>query len=150
MAPCQYCERNQRKCIKAEESSARCNECVRRGSRCDTAGPSLSDWESLDRQQERLDQEEEEAMAKILRLRKQKALLRKRGKEMLRRGLKTLDEFDELEREKQEASAPSSSVESDPTVSFVPTSDVLSLSTSEWDQWLQSADVSTSSIDPGS
>jgi len=59
--------------------------------------PSVGDWEALDRQQERLQAEEEEAMAKILRLRKQQAFLRDRKKAMIARGLQTLDELDKAE-----------------------------------------------------
>jgi hypothetical protein len=42
-------------------------------------------------------------MARIRRLEKQQEFLRRRGKDMLRRGLKTLDELDEIEeKERQE------------------------------------------------
>jgi hypothetical protein len=89
--------------------SSRCAECVRTKSKCDGLEdswdrnvPKLSDWESLDQQEERLRREEEEAMSKILRLRKQQDFLRKRRKEMSRRGLKFLDELDEVERRETE------------------------------------------------
>ena len=109
MPSCSTCERSGRKCIVADERSSRCSECVRQGKACDVSGPSMSDWAALDRQEEKLDQEEEEAHAKIIRIKKQKKLLRARRKEMVRRGLRTLDELDaaeraELERkEKEEA-----------------------------------------------
>jgi hypothetical protein len=58
----------------------------------------------LERKEERLEREEEETLAKLLRLRKQRKFLRTRGKEMLRRGLQTLDELDMVEeQERQEA-----------------------------------------------
>ena len=45
-------------------------------------------------------------MAKILWLRKQQRLFRSRAKDMLRRGLKTMDELDEAEeKERKEAEA---------------------------------------------
>jgi hypothetical protein len=81
--------------------------------------PTASDWVSLDRQRRKLRDEEEEAMAKILRLRKQQRFLDDREQEMIRRGLSSLDELDEAEdkekKEKEEAerreqqAAPSSS-----------------------------------------
>lgn len=71
--------------------------------------PSLGDWESIARQKANLEEQEEEAMAKILRLRKQRKLLVRREAEMSRRGLKFLDELDaaenkeRVEEEKREA-----------------------------------------------
>ena len=70
--------------------------------------PFMKDWESIEKQEEKLREQEEEAMAKILRLRKQQAFLRQRKTEMSKRGLKYLDELDaaeekeRLEKEKQE------------------------------------------------
>jgi len=53
-----------------------------------------------------LQEEEEEAMAKILRLRKQQRLFRSQAKDMLRQGLKTMDELDEAEeKERKEVEA---------------------------------------------
>ena len=57
----------------------------------------------LKREEERLDREEEETLSKLLRLRKQKRLIRTRGKDMLRRGLKTLDELDAAEEAERAA-----------------------------------------------
>jgi hypothetical protein len=102
MPSCSTCERSGRKCIVADEKSSRCSECVRQGKACDVAGPSMSDWDALDRQEEKLDQEEEEAHMKIIRIKKQKKLLRARRKEMVRRGLRTLDELDAAERKETE------------------------------------------------
>ena len=107
MPQCSFCEKNERKCVVSTENSSRCNECVRRGQKCDVSGPSLSDLSSLLREQERLDREEEETTTKLLRLQKHKKFLRKRAGEMLRRGLKTMDELDEAEekerKDKEEA-----------------------------------------------
>lgn len=114
MSPCTRCEnaRVTRRCV-AVKDGAKCSECTRQGKTCDVIEknrmPSFSDWESLDRQRQRLDEEEEEAisksqeaMAKILRLRKQKRFLAEREQEMLRRGLSTLNELDEAEEKEKE------------------------------------------------
>jgi ATPase subunit of ABC transporter with duplicated ATPase domains len=84
----------------------------------------MSDWESIERQKALLEEQEEqaaavaqEAMARVLRLRKQKKSLVRREAEMSKRGLKFLDELDaaeEAERKKKEeeekaAVAPSTS-----------------------------------------
>jgi hypothetical protein len=106
MAPCSFCRRHGRRCIAVEPQasddvkSSRCSECVRhRRPKCDYTSklPSLRDWESIDRQRQKLKAEEEEAMAKILRLRKQQRFLDDREQEMLRRGLSTLEELDQAE-----------------------------------------------------
>jgi len=83
MPPCSRCEKKQLKCIVSNDSK-RCNECVCTNARCDAGGPSASEWEKLEREERRLQEEEEEAMAKILRLRKQQRLFRSRAKDMLR------------------------------------------------------------------
>ena len=102
MPPCSYCERNSRKCIVSEGLSGRCSECVRRGERCDVEGPSSGDIQSLLREEERLSRERKETLAKLLRLDRQQEFLRTKGREMLRRGLRTLDELEaEEEKEKQ-------------------------------------------------
>jgi hypothetical protein len=57
--------------------------------------------ERLDREEERLDREEEETIAKLMQLRRQHKFLRSRSKDMLRRGLTTLDELDEVKAHEQ-------------------------------------------------
>jgi len=125
MEPCSHCREERRKCVSATEKGDRCSECVRSKRVCDvkvpfgatweSEVPRTSAWESIDRQVELLDDEEEvaaqaaasamakqqEAMAKIMRLRKQKALLKDRRKIMLRRGLQYLDELDALEEKER-------------------------------------------------
>ncbi|KAJ8063461.1 hypothetical protein OCU04_007337 [Sclerotinia nivalis] len=101
MPLCSLYERQERKCIVSASDSARCTECIRQGKKCDVRSPSESDWDSLDRQKAKLKQEEEEAIAKILRLRKQKRFLLKRESDMLCRGLCTLDELVELEEKER-------------------------------------------------
>ncbi|CAG8974050.1 hypothetical protein HYALB_00014082, partial [Hymenoscyphus albidus] len=109
--PCTRCASQGRRCIMDTTQSNRCAECVRTKMKCDGSNdswdrhvPSEKEWESLDAQEERLRDEEEEAMAKILRLRKQQKFIQERRKEMARRGLKFIDELDaveELERAKE-------------------------------------------------
>src|SRR3979411_2041400 len=58
MPSCSNCVRAGRDCIVAP-NSRKCSTCVRRGSRCDVRGPSVSDWEKLKKEEERLEAEEE-------------------------------------------------------------------------------------------
>jgi len=129
MSPCSLCSKHDRKCIISDDGS-RCSECTRRGKKCDAKGPSLADWEALDREENRLRREREEtstllmesvaktsallmesvtkvqeAAAKLQRLEKTQRLWKTRAKEMLRRGLKTMDELDAAE-EAERASVP--------------------------------------------
>ncbi|ELR02018.1 hypothetical protein GMDG_05182 [Pseudogymnoascus destructans 20631-21] len=63
-------------------------------------------WDKLEHKERRLQKEEEEAIAKILQLHKQQRLFHSCAKDMLRCGLKTIDELDEAEeRERREAEA---------------------------------------------
>ena len=110
MSPCSLCSKHDRKCIISDDGS-RCSECMRRGKKCDAKGPSLADWEALDQEENRLRREKEEtstllmelvtkvqeAAAKLQRLEKTQRLWKTRAKEMLRRGLKTMDELDAAE-----------------------------------------------------
>src|SRR5713226_6432044 len=107
MSPCSRCASRGLSCIVSSDSR-RCSECTRSNVKCNVAGPSLADWAKLHREEERLTLEEEqtyakekaarqaadEAFAKIMRLRKQKKLLKEHGSEMLRHGLQTLDELE--------------------------------------------------------
>lgn len=102
MTSCSYCTSQGRKCLVDRDVSVRCSECVRAGrSKCDALLPNMSEWDSIDKQRDRLEREEEEAMAKILRLRKQKKLLARREREMLKRGMRTLDELDAAEEKER-------------------------------------------------
>jgi len=145
MPPCSRCEKKELKCVVSDDSR-RCGECVRTNARCDAGGPSTSEWEKLEREERRLQEEEEEAMAKILRLRKQQRLFRSRAKDMLRRGLKTMDELDEAE-EKERAAAEQAARqggEVNASSEVPPEGDLFeSLSPSFWDQFAQGAGVST-------
>jgi hypothetical protein len=87
MPPCSYCERNDRKCVVSNEASSKCSECVRRGEKCNVQGPSLGDMESVLRERSRIEVEETETTAKLLRLQKQRRFLDSRAMDMLKRGL---------------------------------------------------------------
>src|SRR5690554_3314283 len=73
MPPCSRCSKQNRKCVVDTDKSTRCAECVRSKQSCDVKAdawgahvPSTGDWESIAKQKERLEEQEEEAMAKIL------------------------------------------------------------------------------------
>jgi hypothetical protein len=112
--PCSFCQKNGKTCVVSSESS-RCSECARLGKKCDVEMPSTGSWEALERAEEKLEVEERrareeeriareryrEAMAeaegRLDRLARQRKFLKKRGAEMLRRGLRSMDELEEAE-----------------------------------------------------
>jgi hypothetical protein len=112
MIPCSFCEKYSMKCLAAPESSC-CSECVRRGRKCDIEGIPVGDWDSLEREEERLRIEKEitfqavqAGLACIQRLEKQQQFLKRKGADMLRQGLQTIDELEEVEaKEKEEKEA---------------------------------------------
>ncbi|KFY32529.1 hypothetical protein V493_00105 [Pseudogymnoascus sp. VKM F-4281 (FW-2241)] len=121
MSPCTHCEKHGRKCIVSpDDDKSRCSK-------------------SLEREEERIRSARQAAVeliavtsACLARLEKQQEFLRKRGRDMLRRGLSTLDELDEAEEAERQASA-SSAASSAPT-SELPEFDAFSgLSQSFWD-----------------
>ena len=99
---CSRYERSSRKCIVEPRKSSQCSKYIRASSIYNVNYlPSVSEQEAVDSQIKRLESQEKEAFAKIQRLRKQKALLRQCKKEMLRRGLQTLDKLDTQERKEK-------------------------------------------------
>jgi hypothetical protein len=112
MPPCSYCKKHDQKCIVAPDSS-RCSEYIRLKRKCNVEGPSASDWRNIDSLKERLEREAEETAelmvtvaAKLACIQKQQQLLRTRAQDMLKYGLKSLDELDEVEaKEKEEKEA---------------------------------------------
>ena len=140
MLPCSFCERNDKKCIASGEGSTRCSECARSGKKCDVEGIPVDDWESLEREEQRIEYEREATLAKLLRLDKQQRFLKRRGREMLKRGLKSLDELDaveEKERNEAKAEAAHSSDHTTPTASASESAlSILEMSPSSWDQFL--------------
>jgi hypothetical protein len=116
MFPCSYCKKFNRECVvSSEESSKRCSEYVALGRCCDVEGIPVRNWTTLQKEEDRLHskrntafQQMEEAqhafaqaqatnIAKICQLEKQQEFLQRRGKEMLRYGLQTLDELEAQE-----------------------------------------------------
>jgi hypothetical protein len=96
------------KYIAAPESS-RCSEYVCRGRKYDTEGIPIGDWDSLEHEEERLRIEKEitfqavqAGLACIQRLEKQQQFLKKKGTDILRQGLQTLDKLDEVEAREKE------------------------------------------------
>jgi hypothetical protein len=139
MSPaCSTCVQHDRKCIVLPQDSGRCSECVWRGFSCDAKHVSVSDWSAIERAEQRIRAEKKEALAKLLRLERQEEFLRKRGLDMLRRGLRSLEDLEkaededrrererkekeETERREQEApaatSAASTGASSDPLVGY--------------------------------
>jgi hypothetical protein len=147
-----FCRRDPRRVCVVSSDSDRCLECVRQNkAQCDVWGPTTQQWAALEREEDRLKnewratqeaqrllQEEHqrlferllESQAKLLRLDKQREMFRDRAAEMLRRGLKSLDELDALEKkEREEASrrsealaTSSASAEASVDPSFLPDS----------------------------
>ena len=70
MIPCSHCDKEGRKCLVDFDKSDRCAECVRKRRTCDASETLTSGWESIAKQRRKLDEEEEVAIMKILRLKK--------------------------------------------------------------------------------
>jgi hypothetical protein len=118
MFPCSGCDKRNVKCVVSDkENSGRCSECVLRGVKCDVEGIPVGEWRALEMEEDRLEKESEAASrllaenlrlaqensARLARLEKQKKFLKSKGKDMLRRGLKTLDELEEAEEKERQA-----------------------------------------------
>jgi hypothetical protein len=109
MIPCSFCKKYNIKYIAAPESSW-CSEYVRCRQKYDMEGIPIGDWDSLEHEEERLCIEKEitfqavqAGLACIQYLEKQQQFLKKKGTDILRQGLQTLDELDKVEaREKEE------------------------------------------------
>lgn len=119
--PCSNCYARQQRGQKVEckmmDGVSRCKECVRRGISCDGSGVPMSslnrvllesrrlkdEEEAISERLNRLTQETQEALAKLNRLRVQRSSLVTRGAQMVNRGLQSLDELDERERQESDA-----------------------------------------------
>ena len=142
--PCSFCFSQDLRC-EMMDTVSRCKECVSRGRSCDGSGVSLSSLENIRREHQRLEREEllaeerlldlqrrhldaqrrhqeemNEAIARLVRLRKQKSLARTKGVDMTRRELQSLEELEVVEeQERQAAQAPaagSSEMTADPGI----------------------------------
>ena len=157
MDSCSNCIKRKTTCWASANDSRKCAGCVKRKLKCDCMGPDHPDWVKLEKEEERLDREEEETLAKLVRLRKQKRLIRTRGKDMLRRGLKTLDELDAAEEaERVMAEKAERALEAEPSTlpttgsgaplddfSFVNPLTILVMSLTSWEKLLLDASIST-------
>src|SRR4051812_22676700 len=147
---CSRCSEKNLEC-RVLPGADRCGECVKsigRGS-CDVFGNSASQWESVRREEARLEAEEEaaalqeqEAFARRMRLRKQQKILKEKAGKMLQHDLHTIDaleafeEKERLERERAEQAerAPQASSSSgvDPSIFELPP-----MSDSELAAWME-------------
>ena len=102
MSPaCSSCQKHDRNCIVLPQDSGRCSECVWRGFSCDAKNVPVSDWSAIERAEQRIRAEKKEALAKLLRLERQEEFLRKRGLDMLRRGLRSLEDLEKAEEDER-------------------------------------------------
>jgi hypothetical protein len=103
--PCSNCVRHNRIYVSSSNSD-RYAEYVRRSIKYDQGSFDLSSFNAIQKEEERLEREEEEAMTKILCLYKQRRSLKTCACKLLRRGLKSLDKLDAVEaKEKEEKEA---------------------------------------------
>jgi len=114
--PCTYCFKNNLRCRIFGAASDKCSNCVKRGRPCD-GNFVASSLTRLLSEQKRLEQSEEEAakalqdaqreasiqLARLDRIRIQKRSLVTRSAELVRRGVQSLDELEEIERQESEA-----------------------------------------------
>ena len=107
---CSRCEKRNLKCVVLDkENSGHCSKYVLQGTPCDVKGIPVREQCSLKVKEERLEHEREAALlltkqslARARCLKKQQKFLKSKGKDIVCRGLKTLDELEEVkERERQ-------------------------------------------------
>ena len=107
---CSNYERGNKKCLVSDkENSAYCSKCVLQGDCCDVESIPVSKWRILEAEEACIKAKKEAAfrlvcenMLRIKRLKRQQEFLKTKGKDMVRRSLKTLDELEEVEeRERQ-------------------------------------------------
>jgi hypothetical protein len=106
--PCSFCKKHNIKYLAAPESS-RCSEYIRRGRKYNIEGIPIGDWDSLEREEERLRIEKEitfqavqAGLACIQCLEKQQQFLKKKATDILKQGLQTIDKLEEIEAKKKE------------------------------------------------
>jgi hypothetical protein len=107
MPSCSNCEkRGINSCQVSEKDSSRCAECVRSGrSRCDVQGPSNEELIKIGEQFRKLEEEVEQAEAKVQRLRAQKKLWFEKMMRAVRRGISSVEELEKVEKEEAEREA---------------------------------------------
>jgi hypothetical protein len=107
---CSRCEKRNTKCVVLnKENSGRYSKCVLCKDRCNVKGVLVGKWRFLKREEACLEFEKERALqliakntSHVLCLKRQQKFLKLKGKDMVRRSLKTLDKLEEAEeKEKQ-------------------------------------------------
>jgi hypothetical protein len=127
MPACSRCLKDARRICKVSSDSDRCAECIRAGGnvKCDVWGPSARDWARLEKTENQLDADLEaaraeqqkmfdrlsEISAKIMRIEKQRKMFRARAADMLRRGLRSMDELEAAEEAERVAAEKEGSLE---------------------------------------
>jgi hypothetical protein len=109
MIPCSFCKKHNMKYLAAPESS-KYSEYIRRRQKYDIEGIPIGNWDSLEHEEECLCIKKEitfqavqAGLACIQYLEKQQQFLKKKGTDILRHGLQTIDKLEEVEaREKEE------------------------------------------------
>jgi hypothetical protein len=102
--PCSRCVDSGAVC-RMSRGSRKCASCVSSNVPCDGNAVPLDSLDRLGVELERIEAEEEAALARLSRLRKQRRYLQKKGVKMLEKGAKDLDELEEMERQEAGAAA---------------------------------------------
>ena len=102
---CSQCVEAGRLCHSGEGSD-RCVECVKGGIDCELSPINVPKWKRMEEQRVRLRTEEDEAFAKLSRLRKQIQKIESEQRKMVEKEVKNIEA---LEKEEEEASARASS-----------------------------------------
>jgi hypothetical protein len=103
--PCSNCVRRNCTCVSSGDSE-RYTECIRCSIKYNQGSFDLSSFNAIQKEEERLEYKEEEAIAKILRLYRQYKSLKTHACKLLHCSLKSLDKLDKVEaKEKEEKEA---------------------------------------------
>ena len=102
--PCSRCKQSGEEC-RILLGSMKCGSCTRKGyAGCDVRDVTDADFDKLDNESEKLEEQlriakdqKSSARAKIKRLKSQRAYLKSRREELIRRGLNNIEELERLE-----------------------------------------------------
>jgi hypothetical protein len=144
MFPCSSCDKNNTKCVVLDkENSGRYSKCVLRRAKCDVEGILVGEWRLLKLETNRLERKRQAALAaleaahrsalesasRIRRLEKQQSFLKSKGKDMVCRGLKTMDKLDEAEDKERQIGLRQAATATMPSNSPTPCALVLGVET---------------------
>ncbi|EXK78895.1 hypothetical protein FOQG_16451 [Fusarium oxysporum f. sp. raphani 54005] len=122
--PCFNCEKRGLSCLVSPMSSGRCDSCIKADYSCDSEGFSVAAARKVAKEQRRLEEAEAKVegefmllqaestrihnemnakLAQITRLRRQRRQVESKGLDMLRRGLNTIDELEQAEKDENAA-----------------------------------------------